>query len=95
MIREPQTVAMTVQLQPELEEKLAHEARESGRPLDELFAFIAAEWLHGRELERHDNEDDVRQALEVLRTANPAERFTSEQVMAELGITREEIEFAR
>ncbi len=86
---------MTVQLQPEIEEKLAQEARESGQSLDELLAFIANEWLRGRELERREDEDDVREALEVLRLENPGERLTSEQVMAELGITREEIERAR
>lgn len=86
---------MTVQLRPELEEKLAHEARESGQSLDELFASIAAEWLRKRELERREDEEDVREALEVLRDSKPEERLTTEQVMAELGVTREEIELAR
>lgn len=86
---------MTIQLRPEIEEKLAQEARESGRTLDELLAFIANEWLRGRELERREDEDDIREALEVLRTEKPEERLTLEQMMAELGITREEINCAR
>jgi len=51
--------------------------------------------LRKPELERREDEEDVREALEVLRTSNPAERLTSEQVMAELGITREEVDNAR
>ena len=95
MTRESQTLDMTVRLQPEIEEKLAQEARERGQSLDELWASIASEWLRKRDLERREDEEDIKHALEVLRTSNPAERLTSEQVMAELGITREEVDNAR
>ena len=77
---------MTVQLQPEIEEKLAHEARQSGQSLDELFASIAAEWLRKRELQRREDEEDVREALEVLRTENPSERVSWEQLKSELNL---------
>lgn len=86
---------MTVRLQPEIEEKLAQEARERGQSLDELCASIASEWLRKRELERREDEENVREALEVLRHDKPEERLTLEQVMVELGITREEIDRAR
>lgn len=86
---------MTVQLPPETEEQLALEARESGRTLDELFASIADEWLRRRALERAEDEEDIREAREILRTTRPEDWLTTEQVMAELGITREEIERAR
>lgn len=86
---------MTVQLPPETEERLALEARESGRTLDELFVSIAEEWLRRRALERAEDEEDIREAQEVLRNTRPEDWLTTEQVMAELGITREEIERAR
>ncbi len=77
---------MTVRLQPEIEEKLAQEARERGQSLDELWSSIANEWLRKRELERREDEEDVREALEILRTEDPAERASWAQLKSELNL---------
>lgn len=77
---------MTIQLRPEIEAKLAQEARESGQSLDELFASITSEWLRKRELERREDEDDIREALEVLRYDKPEERVSWEQLKRELNL---------
>lgn len=77
---------MTIQLRPEIEAKLAQEARDIGQSLDELFASIAGEWLRRRELQRREDEDDVREALEVLRSSKPEERVSWEQLKRELNL---------
>lgn len=85
---------MTVQLRPDIEQKLALEARDSGQTLDELFALIADEWLRRRALERREDEEDIREAQEIMRNTRPEDWRTMEQVMAELSITQEEVDNA-
>ena len=86
---------MTVQLRPEVESQLEQEARESGQSLDDLFASIADEYLRRRAIERAEDEEDLRVGLEVLATSDPSQRLTTEQVMADLGLSHKEVEHAR
>jgi|GEM_PF-5396639 len=63
---------------PEVESTLHALATQSGRSVDELASDALADKL--------EDWQDYLEAVEILRTENPAERITSAQLRAELGM---------